>query len=162
MNRMYSIREVLTAGVIGALSVASVGCAPANGAEADDLQGVSASPIERARARSPMPNAEQELILEGDASDNAAGPGVNYVPEGSFIAYRHDWGDGKGSLVLNLNWGDVHSWSHVFVSASEGHMGAAPYTVENVVPWEGGVSIRMYVGWSEPIRLYVDYLLVNY
>jgi hypothetical protein len=73
-------------------------------------------------------------------------------------------------LKLNLNWSAVNGNSRVFVAIAEGaaggpssgkFIGAARYTLHNVAPRNGGVDIWINIEWSSPIRLYVDYLVVN-
>ena len=79
----------------------------------------------------------------------------------SGFAYRHYWGLRKGQWKLTLNSASIRSTSRVFVSAMEGHMGAARYTVHNVVPFNGGVVVWVNIEWGAPIRLYLDYLVVS-
>lgn len=86
---------------------------------------------------------------------------------GNGFTYRHDWGNLNGQWILNLNWGAIHAGSRVFVAIGEGaagggkFIGSARYTVHNVAPANGVVSIWVNIEWSYPIRLYVDYLVVN-
>ena len=89
---------------------------------------------------------------------------------GTGFTYRHDWGDRNGQWKLNLNWSAVRGNSRVFVAIGEGApggpaagkiMGGARYTLYNVAPTNGAVSIWVNIEWSSPIRLYVDYLVVN-
>jgi len=86
---------------------------------------------------------------------------------GTGFTYRHDWGDMNGQWKLNLNWGVIRANSRIFVAIAEGgpwpgkHMGAARYTLHNVVPKNSAVEIWVNIEWSSPIRLYVDYLVVN-
>ncbi len=86
---------------------------------------------------------------------------------GRGFSYRHDWGDRNGWWDLRLNWGAVNRNSRVFVAIGEGaagggkFLGSANYTLHNVAPRDNGVDIRVYIGHSSPIRLYVDYLVVN-
>jgi len=95
------------------------------------------------------------------------GGGVERQLLGSGVCYRHDWGDRNGQLVLNLNWGEVTKNSFVFVAIGEGapgggkFIGTARYTLHNVAPGDGRVSIWVNIEYSSPIRLYVDYFLVN-
>jgi len=55
----------------------------------------------------------------------------------------------------------------VYVSASEvdnngnRFMGAAPYTVQNVVVKEGRVEFRLTIGWNTPLRVSTDILTIN-
>lgn len=105
-------------------------------------------------------NAEQvRQLFGGEASaENLIGTG---------FTYRHDWGDRKGQWTLNLNWGAVNADSRVFVAIGEGApgggklIGGARYTLHNVAPQNGRVSIWVNIEWGDPIRLYVDYLVVN-
>lgn len=86
---------------------------------------------------------------------------------GTGFSYRHDWGDQKGQRILNLNWGSVNRNSRVFVAIGEGapgggkFIGNARFTLHNVAPKDGQVSIWVNIEWGEPIRLYVDYLVIN-
>lgn len=86
---------------------------------------------------------------------------------GNGFTYRHDWGDRNGQWTLNLNWGAITDNSRVFVAIAEGKagggkfIGSAKYTLHNVAPSNGRVSIWVNIEWSSPIRLYVDYLVVN-
>jgi hypothetical protein len=59
----------------------------------------------------------------------------------------------------------------MFVSAGEGKvdgdptagkfMGDARFTVNNVVPEDGNVIVRVTIDWEDPLVLFVDYLLVQ-
>lgn len=86
---------------------------------------------------------------------------------GTGFTYRHDWGDRNNQWKLNLNWGAVNRNSRVFVAIAEGapnggkFLGNARYTLHNVAPNDGVVSIWVNIEWNSPIRLYVDYLVVN-
>jgi hypothetical protein len=86
---------------------------------------------------------------------------------GNGFTYRHDWGDRNGQHILHLNWGAINNNSRVFVSISEGQpgggkfIGSARYTLYNVAPSNGRVSIWINIEWSSPIRLSVDYLVIN-
>lgn len=86
---------------------------------------------------------------------------------GTGFTYRHDWGDRNGQHILNLNWGAVTAESRVFVAIAEGAAGGgkfianARYTLHNVAPFNGGVGIWINIEWGSPIRLYVDYLVIN-
>ncbi|MGK7909105.1 MAG: hypothetical protein AB4040_18010 [Synechococcus sp.] len=79
--------------------------------------------------------------------------------------YRHDWGDKKGVYRLNLNWRGVKGSSLAFVSIGEGapngkHLGNARFTLHNVCPRPNGINIRVEVDWDDPLRIYVDYLVI--
>jgi len=86
---------------------------------------------------------------------------------GTGYVYRHDWGDFNNQQKLNLNWGLVRANSLVFVAIGEGgagggkFIGGARYTLHNVAPQDGRISIWVNIEWGSPIRLYVDYLVIN-
>ncbi|MFH7023931.1 MAG: hypothetical protein ACHBN1_00615 [Heteroscytonema crispum UTEX LB 1556] len=86
---------------------------------------------------------------------------------GTGFTYRHDWGDRNGQWRLNLNWSAVNPNSRVFVAIGEGapgggkFIGNAKFTLHNVAPHDNGVGIWVNIEWGEPIRLYVDYLVIN-
>jgi hypothetical protein len=84
-----------------------------------------------------------------------------YVNPNNTYAYRAYFGKYKGTLVYRLNWSIIKKTSHVFVEATEGHMGSAPYTVHNVDPQNGFVEVRLTVDWGSPIDVYIDYLVIN-
>jgi hypothetical protein len=49
----------------------------------------------------------------------------------------------------------------VYVAIHEGNfIGAARYTLHNVAPYDGGVSIWVNIEWGSPINLYADYYVV--
>ena len=86
--------------------------------------------------------------------------------------YRHSWGRRNGVVTLNLsNWPEIKPDSLMFASAGEGivdgdptagkFMGAARFTVNNVVPENGNVVVRVTIDWEEPLVLFIDYLLVQ-
>lgn len=86
---------------------------------------------------------------------------------GTGFTYRHDWGDFNGSRKYNLNWSAITPNSRVFVAIGEGapgggkFIGGAKYTLHNVAPGNGVVSIWATIDWSSPIRFSVDYLVIN-
>lgn len=87
---------------------------------------------------------------------------------GNGFTYRHDWGNRRGSWKLTLNWGSISNQSRVFVSicefgggSNQGFVGDAKYTVHNVAPFDGGVTIWITIEWSADIRVRADYLIVN-
>ncbi|GET38306.1 hypothetical protein [Microseira wollei] len=89
----------------------------------------------------------------------AAAP--KYINPNNMYVYRAYFGKFKGTQVRRLNWSIIKKTSHVFVEATEGHMGAAPYTVQNVDPQDGFVDVRLTVDWGSPIDVYIDYLVIN-
>ena len=87
---------------------------------------------------------------------------------GTGWTYRHDWGNRKGPWKLTLNSASINCNSRVFVSASEfgggeqcAFTGSARYTVHNVSPTNGSVTVWVNIEWDSPIRLRLDYLIVN-
>ena len=83
-------------------------------------------------------------------------------------AIRFDaWPSTFGTVNFGFNWSAIHAGSHVYVSASQidnagnRFMGAAPYTVQNVVVKEGRVEFRLSIGWNSPLRVSTDILTIN-
>ena len=108
------------------------------------------------QALSPLPGSP-----EGVGTQDLAGSGWTY---------RHDWGNKRGQWTLRLNMGGVGPRTRAFVAIAEGaaggpdggkHLGAARYTLHNVVPRAGGVDIWVNIEWGSDIRIYVDYLVIN-
>lgn len=84
------------------------------------------------------------------------------------FTYRHDWGNHNGQKTYTLNIGSVNANSRVFVSATEfggganeGFIGNSRYTVHNVAVRNGAIVVRLNVEWNSPIRVRMDYLIVN-
>ncbi|WP_245613226.1 hypothetical protein [Skermanella stibiiresistens] len=107
---------------------------------------------------------EQEVRSFG----KEAGTGVRPADlSGTGFTYRHDWGDRNHGQRLTLNWGAITANSRVFVSIGEGapgggkFLGSAKYTLFNVAPANGSVGIWLDIDWNSPIRLSVDYLVIN-
>jgi hypothetical protein len=73
----------------------------------------------------------------------------------------------NGRVRANLNWPFVNRNTLVFASATEvgpdgtAFIGGANYAVNNVVPFDGGVTIIVEIGWDSPLSLRVDYLAIN-
>jgi hypothetical protein len=86
---------------------------------------------------------------------------------GTGFTSRDDWGDKNGQWKLNLTWGAINANSRVFVAIGEGSpgggtfIGGARYILYNVAPTNGAVNIWVNVECSSPIRLSVNYLMVN-
>ena len=93
-------------------------------------------------------------------------PGAELL-SGTGFTYRHDWGNRNGEWKLNLNWGAIRRDSRVFVAIGEcdpaggKFIGGARYTLYNVAPNNNRVRIWVKVDWRYPIRLCVDYLVIN-
>lgn len=77
------------------------------------------------------------------------------------FTYKVYWGRWHGQHVLSLYWGVVTPQSHVFVSISEGGIGAARFTVHNVVALSGRIDFWVNIEWDSDINLYVDFLVIN-
>jgi hypothetical protein len=99
-----------------------------------------------------------------------AGGDVGVESVSGIWGYRADFGNWHGELNYRLNWGVISPSSLVFVAAGEGmaggpsagkFIGAARFSVYNVAPAAGYVYARINIEWGYPIRLYVDYLVVN-
>jgi hypothetical protein len=117
-----------------------------------------------------------ELFHEVDESKvvrlaGASASDIGAAAVSGMWAYRWDAGNWHGQLNYTLSWpGIITPSSLVFVAAGEGQAGGpgagkfvgnARYTVHNVAPANGFVVARINVEWNGPIRVYVDYLVVN-
>ena len=133
-----------------------------------ELQGFSAS---SSMIQLPMAEKTQEVkpeeVHQLFALREGASPEAFY---GTGFGYRHDWGNYNGQWKLNLYWGAITPRSLVFVAIGEGapggpdggkFIGGARYTLYNVAPGDGVVSIWVNIEWGSPIRLYVDYFVIN-
>ncbi len=87
---------------------------------------------------------------------------------GNGFTYRHDWGNHKGQKNYTLNWGAINAGSRAFVSATEfggganeGFIGGARYTVHNVATRNGAILVKVNIEHDNPIRLRIDYFVVN-
>ncbi len=147
-----------------------------SGPAAGDTQVVNAeeSSMSQASSRS-GPAAEDTQVVDNETvrelfrvGAGAAGEGgTTQELFGTGYVYRHDWGNRNGQHILNLNWNLITANSLVFVAIGEGapgegkFIGNARYTLHNVAPHNGRVTIWVNIEWSAPIRLYVDYLVIN-
>jgi hypothetical protein len=107
-------------------------------------------------------NREQIRRLEFARDERFAAPEV----------YRHSWGRRRGVVTLTLgNWPEIKPDSLMFASAGEGlvdgdptagkFMGNAKFTVNNVVPEDGSVIVRVTIDFDQPLVLFIDYLLAQ-
>lgn len=130
----------------------------------DEKEAPSMSVAGQAALPDAQPADESAVVRVGGEPSGGAG---TQELIGTGFAYRHDWGDWRGQVILRLNWDFVNANTRVFVSIAEGaggggkFIGNARYTVHNVAPRPGGVDIWVNIEWSSPIRLYVDYLAIN-
>ncbi len=121
----------------------------------------------------PVPCEVKEQTVVEEEVRALLKPAAGVAPEGLIgtgFGYRCDWGDLHGQYILNLGWGAVNARSLVFVAIGEGapggpdggkFIGQARFTLYNVAPHDGGVSIWVNVEWGNNIRLYADYLVIN-
>ena len=129
---------------------------------------------ESSRDSRPLPSNEViEAAKEHEVSSlfktAKAGEGVSAEELiGTGFTYRHDWGNRHGQWKLTLNWSAINCNSRVFVSICEfgggnqcGFVGAARYTVHNVAPFNGGVTVWINTEWNSDIRVHFDYLVIN-
>ncbi|WP_426120821.1 hypothetical protein [Kocuria sp. LHG3120] len=114
-----------------------------------------------------MESAEEQQLDEDQLKLLFGGEGGTDELSGSGYTYRHDWGDRRGWLRLTLNSGNVTRHTRVFVSVGEGAagggkiVGAARYTLHNVGVQDGSITTRIHIDHNDPIRLSVDYLIIN-
>lgn len=86
---------------------------------------------------------------------------------GTGFTSRVNWGQKNGDWKLNLTSTFFTKNTRAFVSIGECDLtggkfiGAAKYTVYNVAPNTGVVSIWVNINWGAPIWLCADYLFVN-
>lgn len=115
---------------------------------------------------------DEQSAVDAPAQGSAEGSGAkgDAVTQGLSVysyAYRHNWGYRNGSLKLTLLDGRITARSRIFVSASElgangsRLVGAAKYTVHNVAPRNGAVTIWLTIEWGSPLRTVVDYLVIQ-
>lgn len=119
----------------------------------------------------PTAQENQEANLEEVRQLGAPQEGAS--PEACFgncYGYRSNWGLKNGQNILTLNWGLITPNSLVFVAIGEGvppgpaagkKIGQARYTLHNVAPGNGVISILVTIDWPNPIPLYVDYFVFN-
>jgi hypothetical protein len=83
----------------------------------------------------------------------------------SFSAY-FTW-RGNGTVRINCAHAGINANARVVASISEYNtdprqnrfVGDAPMLIHNVAPYNGGVVIRLYVGWNTPLNVRIDVLV---
>jgi hypothetical protein len=128
-------------------------------------------PTSTSMAELPTTQESQDAKLEEVGQLGAPQEGGSIaILFGNGYRYRHDWGKLKGQHILPLNWGLITPQSLVFVAIGEGaaggpnngkFIGQARYTLHNVAPQNGVISIWVNIEWPNPIPLYVDYFVFN-
>ena len=96
-----------------------------------------------------------------EAQVNSTGIGAQYISPNNMHSHKQYWGAFNGTVKSTLYWSVVTPSSRVFASCSEGFLGAARYTVHNVIPGNGFVQLWTDVQWGSRIALYCDYLVIN-
>ncbi|OUJ74710.1 hypothetical protein [Hymenobacter crusticola] len=111
------------------------------------------------KAGSNLP-AKIETAKSGEPE--TAKKGASELSAASFSTY-YTW-RGSGTVVLNCGHPNIRSSSRVVASISEYNtdpnqnrfIGNAPMLVYNVAPYNGGVMIRLNVGFSSALNVRVD------
>jgi hypothetical protein len=135
------------------------------------MSSVTELPTSTSKPQLPTTQENQEANLEEVGQLGASEEGASIaLLFGNGYRYRHNWGKLKGQHILPLNWGLITPNSLVFVAIGEGvlpnttagkKIGEARYTLHNVAPQNGVVSIWVNIEWPNPIPLYVDYFVFN-
>lgn len=120
-------------------------------------------PMEKVLAGSNLP--EETVHAKPAESSQKAGEISPKLSTGSFSTY-YTW-RGFGVVKLNCGNGSIRSSSRVFASISEYNtdpninrmVGDAYMMIYNVAPYNGGVVIRLYVGFSSALNVRVDVLV---
>jgi hypothetical protein len=116
-----------------------------------------------------LPSEETQSVNAGEVCDLFKRKNGVFFEElaGTWLTYRHDWGEQKGQCILHLKWSEISPNARIFVSIAEGSptgekiIGKAKFSLHNVVPSDGIVSIWVDIQWDEPLRLYADYLVIS-
>ena len=135
------------------------------------MSSVTELPTSTSKPQLPTTQENQEANLEEVGQLGASEEGASIaLLFGNGYRYRHNWGNLKGQHILPLNWSLIRPNSLVFVAIGEGaaggisngkFIGEARYTVHNVAPQNGVISIWVNIEWPNPIPLYVDYFVFN-
>jgi len=105
-----------------------------------------------------LESAEAAQVTEPGLSKN----GIPLAPVTAYCLYRT-----YGQPVLRCNWGAINANSRVFAAASEYNtgptdrfLGAAHFTIHNIIPHNGYVEVLLDTGWSAfPINVRLDLLV---
>jgi hypothetical protein len=85
---------------------------------------------------------------------------------------RYYWGKRNGFQAYDFDWTEIRHDSVVIITASEGKppitslaperfVGAAPFYVMNIAPYDGGVIFAVRIDWPEPLDLWTDITVFN-
>lgn len=148
------LMKYLRSMLLGAAAVALIVAAPLSGSVRAATSANGATTFSTA-----------ELALKSAQSQRAAA--VPTLISGTGFTSRVNWGQKNGDWKLNLTSPFFTKNTRAFVSIGECDLtggkfiGAAKYTLYNVAPNTGVVSIWVNINWGAPIWLCVDYLFVN-
>jgi hypothetical protein len=113
------------------------------------------------------PTAEERANADLQQVGSLTDDGATGALSGTGFTYRHNWGTKNGQWRLHLAWPAVRNGSRVLAAVGEcsagggKFIGAARYTLHNVAPSDGNVSVWVNIEWGSPIAVCVDYLVVN-
>lgn len=116
-----------------------------------------------------MPQVDTQTIDFAAVRGFLLAPGLPDNVKANCSTVRHDWGVRSGEWILILEGENFISGMPVFVALAEGEaqgvnkvIGEARCTLRNVAPTTGRVSIWVEVVSPSPVRLLVDYLMIQY
>jgi len=86
--------------------------------------------------------------------------------------FRVYWGQHNGPLNATLNFDGINDQSVVLASVSEGDsgnstasparfIGAANMHVDNIAPFDGGVTMRINIDWDSPLNVWTDIAILD-
>lgn len=169
-NRRSKILAMLVSSLTLALFACNAEVLDAGGQLKDDpaavepghARDVTADPSQAGHTPSPPRAVDQEASAGADEGKLL----IDGTLTGAALRYE-GWASTNGNVSFGFNWPRIHAGSHVYISASEvdnagnRFMGAANYTVANVVVKEGRVEFRVAIGWGSPLRVSTDILTVD-